>query len=239
MLYNYNGCEIYYRFIGKKDGEINLFLHGWGRNGKDFLPIIESFPEIRWLILDFPPFGNSGEIKEWTILTYANMVMCLLDHLGIQRCNLLGHSFGGRVAMILASLQKDRIQKLVLIDSAGMKPKRGIKYHFKVWRYKRLKKKGGKIKDFGSEDYRKLSDDMKSIFNNIVNTFLEDYCINIASKTLIIWGENDTETPLYMAKRINKLIEGSQLVILKNAGHTCFLDRQLAFCETLKTFLEE
>lgn len=239
MLYNYNGCDIYYKFIGKKEGCVNLFLHGWGSEGIHFSNIINADKSNRWLIVDFPPFGKSGKIKGWSVYTYANMIENLLNYLNVEECNIIGHSFGGRIGIILASSNNFRYKKLILIDSAGLKPKRKIGYHLKIWRYKLAKKLGKDVSSFGSKDYLGLDKDMREIFISVVNTYLDQDCKKITIPTLIVWGENDIETPLYMAYRFRKLIDNSKLVILKNAGHFCFLDRQIEFCENVFNFLEE
>ena len=80
---------------------------------------------------------------------------------------------------------------------------------------------------------------MKKVFSSIVNTHLEESARLIDCKTLIIFGEKDKETPIYMAKKLNKLIKNSSLVILKNCAHFCFLERKILFEEILNNFIKE
>lgn len=238
MFYNFNGCNIYYEFHGERRVEVNLFLHGWGQNGDCFNDIIESIGGS-WLTIDFPPFGRSQEPKNWNLFSYANMVISILEHLGIDRCNLFGHSFGGRIAILIASLRPNLVNKLMLIDSAGMKPKRKISYYFRVFTYKLLKIFGNYSKNVGSSDYNQLSNDMKKTFVSIVNTHLEEYCLQISALTTIVYGANDEETPIYMAKKMHKLIKNSTLHIIDGAGHFVFIDREIAFVEIINNFLKE
>ena len=91
----------------------------------------------------------------------------------------------------------------------------------------------------GSSDYQQLSPDMKKTFVSIVNTYLDEYARKMSVKTLIIWGEKDNDTPLYMAKKLNRYIKNSQLKVIKDAGHFCFLDCPLEFYKLTSKFWEE
>ena len=240
MIYSYNGCKVYYAFHGKGEGRIVLLLHGWGASGEVFQPLIEAFPERRFLCIDFPPFGKSGEPQDWTIFSYASMVMSLCEHLGIETCDILAHSFGGRVAILLCALKCSLVHSCILTGSAGMKPRRTLSYHIKVLKYKIRKKFHQDVSSFGSDDFKNLSNSpqMKNTFISIVSTYLEQYCQKMPQKTLLVWGNDDKETPLYMAKRLNKKIKFSSLKILPG-GHYVFLDSPLAFYKTINQFWEE
>ncbi len=240
MIYNYNGVNVYYTFFNKKSRNPIILLHGWGSNCEIFNEIVKSFPDKSFLAVDFPPFGKSDSVVEgWGIFTYVSMLISLCEHLGIEQCNLVGHSFGGRVAIIFSAIKCTDVQSCVLIDSAGMKPKYSIKRQFKIIKYKLKKYFGKSVENMGSKDYLALSPEMRKTFINIVNTFLEGYCEMITAKTMIIWGENDTETPIYMAKKLNKKIRNSRLEILNDAGHFSFLDCPLQTYRLLKEFWEE
>ncbi len=234
----YRGAHIFYRFFDRKTDVVNVFLHGWGCDHTSFLFCNKHLKQSA-LFLDFPPFGKSSKgIKDWTIFTYASMVISLLSDLKIKRFNLIGHSFGGRVAIILAVLCKDEIEKLVLVDSAGLKPHRSIFFYMKIWAYKIKRKLGLDISKYGSSDYLALGSDMRKIFKSIVNTHLDEFLPFIKAKTLVVFGENDKTTPLYMARKFKRKIKDSTLVILKNAGHFCFVDMRLEFLNLVKNFLE-
>lgn len=240
MIYLYNGVSVRYEIIGGGNGIPILLLHGWGASGNVFDNIIDKFSSRTFIKIDFPPFGESEKnIENWNIFTYVNMIMSLCEFLKIEKCDILGHSFGGRIAIILSAVKRSLVHSCILCDSAGMKPKRNLKYYFKVYQYKVYKKIGKDISKFGSRDYQDLAPNLKHVFNSIVSTHLEDYAKKMAVRTLIIWGRNDKETPLYMAKRLNKLIKGSSLKIIDNAGHFPFLDCQFEFYKILSYFLEE
>ncbi len=237
MKYFYRDTEIFYKFVNRKSEVVNIFLHGWGCDHKSFL-FCEQNLNGSCLFVDFPPHGQSSKPpKDWTVFTYANMLISLCQHLGIKKYNLIGHSFGGRIAIIVSVLCKEETQKVVLVDSAGLKPKRSLNYYIKVYTYKIKKKLGMNVSKYGSCDYLALDDGMKKVFNSIVNTHLEDFLPCITAKTLIIYGKNDDVTPIYMAKRLNKKIKNSSLFLLEDAGHFCFVDRRYEFLAQIVPFL--
>lgn len=238
MIKKFRDAEIFFRFFDRKSEVVNVFLHGWGCDHKSFMFCHKALKKQSALFIDFPPFGQSTQtIKDWTIFTYANMVMSICQQLGIRKINLIGHSFGGRISIILSALCKTEVQKVVLVDSAGVKPRRNPSYYLKIWTYKIKKKIGKDVSKYGSCDYLALSPNMRKIFNNIVNTHLDDFLPFIVAPTLIIFGKNDTTTPVYMAKKMKKKIKDSKLVLLENAGHFSFVDRRLEFLSEIKAFL--
>lgn len=240
MTYSYRNTKIFYKFQNKNSHITNVYLHGWGSSHKSLLFCSQHIKEDNALFVDFPPFGESDKCPQgWNIFTYANMVISLCQHLNLKKMNFIGHSFGGRVAIILAVLCKEETNKLVLVDSAGLKPKRTIGYRIKVLIYKMRKKLKLDVSKYGSCDYLALDKNMKGVFNSIVNTHLNEYLPYIKSKTLIIFGKNDKVTPIYMAKNLNRKIKNSKLVLLENAGHFCFVDRKLEFLLQLEEFLAE
>ncbi len=240
MVFKYNGVNVSFKVYGKSSLVPCLLLHGWGGSGEVFNDLIARFPDRQFIVIDFPPFGKSqNTIEDWNIFTYASLVMSLCEHLKISRCDLLGHSFGGRVAVLVAALKKSMVRSCVLVDAAGLKPRHSAKYYYKLYKYKLCRYLGFYVKNAGSEDYQKLSPEMQKIFVAIVNQYLDEYCCNISCKTLIIFGKNDRDTPPYMAKRFNKLIRNSRLVILEDAGHYSFLDSPMLFYMNLTNFWEE
>ena len=240
MNYVYNGTNIYYKFHNKMSIRPVLLLHGWGCDGTIFSDLIKKFPEKSFLTVDFPPFGKSDkDIKNWSIFTYASMLMSLLDYLHIDKCDILCHSFGGRVALILCGIKCSYVGSCIFVDIAGLKPKRSLSYYRKILKYKLNKKLGKSTLNMGSKDYLALSPNLRPIFNNIVNTHLDEYCKFVSCKTLIVWGKKDKETPLYMAKRLNKKIKGSTLKIIEEGAHFSFIECPFEFYRIVKEFWED
>lgn len=151
---------------------------------------------------------------------------------------LVCHSFGGRVGIKLASKYGYYIKKLILVDSAGIRPRRGIKYYCKTIIHQFCKRFKIKHKA-GSKDYRSLHGAMRKTFINVINEDLTDELYKIKAKTLIIWGNKDKETPIYMAKRLNKKIKNSKLIVFNGCGHFAYVECNARFCIVVESFLSD
>lgn len=212
-----------------------IFLHGWGGDVRSFLFVAKNLG-VRATLVDFYGFGKMPHPDyPLTVKDFAEGVIGTMDAAGIAKADIVGHSFGGRVAIYLAAYYPERVNKLVLVDSAGVKPRRGIKYYFRITLHKILKKFGGGLK--GSDDYRALSPVMQATFRNVVNYDETPLLGRISAETAIFWGDNDKDTPLYMAKKLNKKIPNSFLFVLTNAGHFSYLDNSGSFLKILSAFI--
>ena len=221
------------------EGKCLVFLHGWGGEIASFQGLADRlFFRFRTILIDLYGFGKTPHPSHPLSLSdYADGVRRLLLDLGVEECVLIGHSFGGRVAMRIAAFDP-RVTGLVLIDSAGVLPHRGVKYHCKVAAYKIAKKLRLKKLPQGSEDYRRLSGAMKETFVNVVNESSEKDALAIAVPTLLVWGDQDKDTPFYMCRRLNKLISGSECVVMKGCGHFSYLERPDFVCRVIRAFCE-
>ncbi|PIE86068.1 MAG: alpha/beta hydrolase [Bacteroidia bacterium] len=244
-----NGVRVNYKTDG--DGKAVLLLHGWGCDLHIFDRLHAYLSQwFRVFSLDFPGFGKSDEPSEvWGIEKYTQLLEAFVADLHIENPLLLGHSFGGRVAILFAS--RNKVNKTILVDSAGVKPKRSLKYYTKVYAYKSVKKIGALpgiknlLHDYlesykqkaGSADYRNASPRMKQILVKVVNEDLQDEMPKIKSPTLLIWGENDEATPVNHAKIMEKRIPDSGLAVLKACGHYSFLEKYAEFLLIIDNFL--
>ena len=149
---------------------------------------------------------------------------------------LVGHSFGGRVAIRIASQKGYLLDKIVLVDSAGLIPRRGLKYYFKIYVHK-LMMKLNIPHNAGSDDYRKLNGVLKQTFKNVVNEDLGAELNKVTLPVLLIWGSKDKDTPIYMARRMKRRMPDSALIIFEAAGHYSYLDRYGLFVTILRNFL--
>jgi len=246
-----DGQLIEYSDEGK--GRTVLLLHGWGANGASFNDVAaELSRKFRVIRLDFPGFGASPKPNDtWGVGEYAVFVESFIKKLGIDKLYaVIGHSFGGRV--IIKGISKNNFvpEKVVLIDTAGVKPadssKRaafqviaklgkgvtampGLKSLRPVLRKKLYKAAG-------SSDYLDAAD-MKRIFLNTINEDLLGDVSSITQPTLLIWGEKDMETPVADAYKIMNELPDGQLVVVPYAGHFVYLDDQLAVMKELEGFL--
>lgn len=230
-------------FIEKNCGPINvIFLHGWGADCKSFMFLQNELTGFRLHFANLDGFGGTPSPQDETISGYSERLKQYIQQNGLKNVVLVGHSFGGRVAIEYAA--KNSLLGLVLVDSAGVKPHFSLKKQLKIWRYKLTKKLVSakimpthKLNKFGSPDYINSDSQMKKVLICCVNYDMTPLLKDIQAPTLIIWGKNDKETPIYMAKTLQKSIKNSKLIIMKDCGHFSFLDNQFLFFENLKSFL--
>ncbi|HHU43629.1 MAG: alpha/beta hydrolase [Clostridia bacterium] len=221
-------------------GEEIIFLHGWGGGVDSFIGLAKQLSNhFKVTLVDFYGHGKTPfPDKVLTLDDYVKSVVDIIQHYKMKSVTLIAHSFGGRVALKLAYKYGYMLDKLILIDSAGIRPRRGLKYYSKVLLHKTLKKL--KIKrQMGSADYRKLNGVQKRTFVNIVNEDLTDILNQITLPTLIIWGNKDKETPIYMARKLHRKLCSSGLVVIKEAGHFCYLEKPAKVLIIIRSFLSE
>ncbi len=241
-----------FSFTVEGEGSPIILMHGWGCN-RTTLASIENVltPTMQVYNIDFPGFGESTEPMEiWGIEDYTQLIEKFIKAENIENPILLGHSFGGRVGILYAS--RNKVKKLILVDAAGVKPTRTLKYYYKVYTYKTVKKllpiifgksKGQQLLDkyrgkVGSSDYNSATQKMRTIMSKVVNEDLKFALPKIKCPTLLIWGKNDTATPLKDAQIMEKLIPDAGLVAFDGVGHYSFLENPYQFAAVLKSFLK-
>ncbi len=246
-----DGININYEVFG--EGKDVLVLHGWGAEIRAIKPIADALSaKFKVWLLDLPGHGESDlPPEDWDVYSYADFVKKVTEELGISNPILIGHSFGGRLSIILAAKKLLNPPKIILVDSAGIKPKRGMDYYFKVYTYKMMKRVAslaGKLSEsledkikskFGSSDYKNAAPALRAVFVRVVNEDLTYLLKDIACPTLLFWGENDDATPLSDAKKMEKLIPDAGIVTVKGAGHFSYLDNFPMFNAVANKFLEK
>ena len=229
--------------------ETVVFLHGWLVNAEIWRSTIEGLhaqKDCNIYALDLPGFGKSQALEDdFDLEGYTQVVKGFIEKLNLKGVVLVGHSFGGRIAIKLSAQSPDLIRKLVLADSAGFRDKsfrkRTIVFLSKFFRpllylpfLKLLRPKFYKV--IGS-DYLNTNIDLRATFLKIVNEDLTEYLPKISAPTLIIWGDKDRDTPMWFAKKINSLVRNSRLEILKGAEHISFIDKPEEFNKALIDFI--
>jgi pimeloyl-ACP methyl ester carboxylesterase len=225
-----------------------LFLHGWGVGHDAYMPLLEQLSATHTVYApDMPGFGKTPEPpKPWDVDEYADFVASYCGANGLTDPVCMGHSNGGRVLLRLISREDPDFTppKIVLFNSAGLKPKRGLKVRIKVYTYKIAKfflrpfpkllerYRAGK----GSADYRAASPVMKAAMTKLLSADLTADLPNIKAPTLLIWGEDDTATPLSDGRKMERLIPDAGLAVLPG-GHWAFLERLPHTMRILDSFL--
>lgn len=247
---NIDGQNIRYEKSGQ--GQPVILMHGWGCN----LTTVRSIAAIvsrNYAVynIDLPGFGESEEPQRICgVEEYTALIEKFVKKIGITNPILIGHSFGGRVSILFAS--RNPAKKVILIDAAGIKPRRPLKYYLRIYSFKFAK---FAVKCFfskqkseemvsrmrsrkGSADYNSASPRMKAILSKVVNEDLKSVMPAISAPTLLVWGVNDTATPLSDAKTMERLIPDAGLVAFENAGHYSFLDNPFGFKRVIESFLD-
>ncbi len=234
--------DIQINYIQYGKGKDILLLHGWGQNIEMMKPIGDNLSDkYRITIIDFPGFGKSDEPKNaWMIDDYKEMLEEIVKELKIKKPILMGHSFGGRVAIRYSALND--IDKLVLFGSPCIRKQKSMSLKTRV--LKKMKTLPGmngigeKMKKYiGSRDYKAASPIMRQILVNTVNEDLSMYAKKIKVPTLLIWGDNDTEAPLEEAQELEKLMIDAGLVVLPGS-HYAYLENLHQVINIVNTFLE-
>ena len=228
-------------YIQYGEGKDILLLHGWGQNIEMMKPLGDNFSDrCRITILDLPGFGESDEPKEpWNISMYSNLLEEFVRELGIKKPIIMGHSFGGRVAIRYSS--NNVIEKLVLFGSPCIRIDEELSLSVKI--LKKLKTLPGMnsfgeyMKQYiGSRDYKAASPIMRQTLVEVVNEDLSKYAREIEEPTLLIWGEYDTEAPVNDAKELEKIMIDAALIILPGT-HYAYLENLPRVVAILNEFI--
>ena len=245
-----DGININYNDVG--EGTPVLMLHGWGSSCDAYNLMTKAFfDKFRMISLDFPGFGKSDMISEpWDVEKYCKITLEFIEQLGLKDYIIIGHSFGGRVIIKLSGTGRISPKKIVLVDSAGVLPKRSLKSKIKVASFKTVKwflqlpvirnyseNALNKARGcFGSADYNSAPPVLRQTLVKVVNEDLVPYMDKISAPTLLIWGENDTATPLRDAHIMESKIKDSGLCVIKGVGHFSFVERPYEVHAILNSF---
>ncbi|MBR4038646.1 MAG: alpha/beta hydrolase [Clostridia bacterium] len=239
-----------------------LLLHGWGCSAQMMSTVSGLLAKhMRVAAIDFPGHGNQGKAPEppepWGVPEYMEMTAAVIRELGLAPCDIVAHSFGARVAILLASTYPELVGRMILTGAAGIRKPATGKATAKQKLYKGLRgtmnvldkahifgdlpEKGREalVQKFGSPDYRALTPEMRKTFNKVITLDLTDRLDKIQSSTLLYWGEQDTETPLWMGRLMEEKIPDAGLVVEPGCGHFAYLEQNAKFLRIVGSFLLE
>jgi len=231
-----------------------FILPGWKERSISFskLSSLLKAKNIKVKIINFPFFyGKEGHISPLRLQDFAEFVLREIKK-GERKVSIFGHSFGGRVAIKIASHHPEKVDKLILCDAAGIKRRSLKKITFwflakiggAIFSLPLFRRRSSEARDFlyklaRERDYLKTKGALKETFRNIIGEDLTPLLPKIKAKTLIIWGKNDKTTPLKDGQLMERLISNSRLVILENTGHNPHRENSERLAEEILKFLKE
>ena len=233
------GIDICHRIVGT--GAPVLLVHGWGADSSLLQPLADRLSPLgyRCHLLDLPGFGGSAEpTVPFTVFDYADFCLAYLDHHSLSSVHFFGHSLGGRIGLILGSEHSARIQKMTLSNSAGIRTQLPAHTRLRLKLYQSIRggldSLGAKTlsdslrsaysQRYASADFLNASPIMRETLINVVNQDLLDYAARVSVPTILIWGDDDQETPLWMGRKLERAIPDAALIVHETAGHYAYLD---------------
>ncbi|MBC6934376.1 MAG: alpha/beta hydrolase [Chloroflexi bacterium] len=238
------------------EGPPVVLLHGWGAHSGLMWPLVERLAPLgyRCYVPDLPGFGQTPPPPEaWSVFDYAAWVLALLEANGLERVHLFGHSFGGRLGLILGAEHPERLVKMVLADSAGVRPKPSTtgSLRLKVYRAALNALRGAGLQAqaerlrgwygsrYGSADYKAAAGVMRETFVKVVNEDLLPYAARVKVSTLLFWGDRDADTPLEQGRLLERTIPDAGLVVWEGAGHYSYLERAADTARVMDHFFRQ
>ncbi len=248
-----DGLRVTYREEGAETGRTPVVvLHGWGASSGAVVSIQRCLGgERRTVAPDLPGFGASDLPPEiWGTADYAAAVRAFLREVKIERASFVGHSRGGGIAIFLAATAPELVDKLVLVDSVGIRAHRGPGYRARVLAFKAARRVVASRwtrriqplqewfeRRFGSADYRQAGA-MRGTLVRLVNEDLRVLLPRIQAPTLLIWGDQDEDTPISDGRQMEEQIPDAGLVVFPGAGHFSYADDPGRFCRVVDHFLK-
>jgi pimeloyl-ACP methyl ester carboxylesterase len=252
VLARIGGLDTYYTLQGA--GRPVVLLHGWGTSSQSLLGVAATLAEgFHVLAVDLPGFGWSDPPPvAWGSAEYAAHVEGLLDETAVGPAAVLGHSFGGRVAIRLAASRPERVTRLVLVASAGIRRARRPRDYVRLGVTKLLNgclrlPLAGRLarpaaarwrERVGSRDY-KAAGRMRPTLVRLVNEDLAPLLPRVEAPTLLLWGDRDEEVGKAAVLTMAGMIRGARLRVFQGAGHFPFQDQPAEFGRALASFLRE
>ena len=233
-----------------------VLLHGWNLSKVTFAPLHDAFKNAGFRVhsLDFPGFGNEkAPDRPWHIVDYAEFLKRYFDTHHIQKAVVVGHSFGGRVALKFSQLYPSSVSSLILSGTPGLSPVLKLKMFF----FFILAKVGTFIfsippltifQDWarrllyyasGSREFFKAEGTMRQTFKNVVTDDLLVPMQSIMMPCLLLWGEFDLVVPLSIMYRMAEVIPNAKIKIISEADHGAPFKSPEVFVSYVQAFLKD
>lgn len=249
-----NDLKVNYKIKG--EGPVILILHGWGGSSESWIETSKILAKngLKVICPDFPGFGKTSTPQRvWGLNDYTLWLKNFIEYLNLENFFLLGHSFGGRVAIKFVISYPEKIKSLILCSSAGIKQKWGWKEKiifllafigntiFSLRILRKFKDKGRNLfyKLLRNKDYTKTKGTMRETIKKILAQDLLPELSKIKVKTFIVWGQKDNIVPIKYAQILKEKIENSKLEILPELRHSPHLEAPEKLSEVILKFLKE
>lgn len=230
-----------------------LALHGWGGSVRSFWPVAERLSAVGYAVhlLDLPGFGQTEAPPEpWNVADYARFVLAYLDTANLPRVALLGHSFGGRIGLVLAAQHPERVSRMVLANSAGLRTPPSLRQRLRHGAARLIRHSLDLLgltstrerlqafynRRYASQDYLNAGP-LRETFLRIISEDLTAYAAQVQAPTVLIWGDRDTDTPLWQGRRLEQIMPDAGLVVFAGAGHFSYLERLNEYLRVVEHFL--
>jgi len=227
IVYNNAHVDIAYEILNPSMKEDIVFLHGWGANRALMRQVFQNtFSQYRHIYIDLPGFGHSpSTIHAMDSLDYVNILEAFFELASVSKQIIIGHSFGGKLALLLEP------KFLVLIAASGITVPKPLPVRLKIALFKVLKPLHLQWlrEAFRADDAKQLSEVMYETFKRVVNEDFSEAFVQRKNPALLLWGDEDTATPLSSAKKMKALMPKAQLHVFKG-DHYFFLEQAKA-CE--------
>lgn len=234
-------------YVKSGNGKTVLLLHGWGDSSATFHQLSKELDnKFQTLCLDLPGFGGTQRPESaWGLNDYAEFVADWLKKIGATELYaIIGHSNGGAIAINGLSSGKLSARKLVLLASSGIRtPKKILKATARVGKTitsplpTALKNKLRKRFYRGIDSEIFLFPEMEQTFRKIVGHDVLDEAKNIKVSTLIIYGEDDQDTPTSYGEKFHRAITNSRIKTVNQAGHLVHHDQLEKVSRAVEEFL--
>jgi pimeloyl-ACP methyl ester carboxylesterase len=231
-----DGILTHYRVLGLESAPSILILHGWARSSADWLPTAQTLSKkYKVILLDLPK-------KDLDTFASAGFVASFIKKLDLKNTLVLGHSFGGKIAIVLAATHPSLVSKLILVSPSGIEKKSpGVLIQNRLGKIAKLLPMPAPLKStlrakLASRDYKSAGVLQKTLVA-IVNQNVSQFARKITQPTKIIWGECDKEVPVKWSKVLTGLIKNSEVRIVWKAGHHPHLESPEKFQRILKEVL--
>ena len=228
MLRSFANARLFGETYGEGPVRV-VWLHGWARRGTDFEVAARTLAArgVASVALDLPGFGATpAPIEPGGARDYATLVLPALEELASAPLVLVGHSFGGTVATVVAARRPALVRALVLAGSPLLRSSKGpspLAYRAVRWGHARGVLSDDRLErarqKYGSSDYRRAEGVMRDVLVASVNESYEAELAALRTPVELLWGQEDTEVPVEVARRAATMISGERLTVLAGVGH--------------------